>query len=68
MIRTTSFRQSQPCNSPSYQSSGQRAYLSRQLVLFHASEIQKIIEMKGGELCLSEYLVAEFASTFHDCT
>ena len=52
----------------SYKSLGQKAYLSGQLILFHTSEIQQIIEMKGGILSLSEYLVAEFASALHDCT
>lgn len=42
------------------------AYLPCQFVLFHAPEIQQIIEMVGGKLSFPKYLVAEFAATFHD--
>ena len=52
----------------SYKSLRQKAYLSGQLILLDTSEVQEIIEMEGGILSLSEYLVAEFASALHDCT
>lgn len=68
MIRTTSFCKGQLSDCRTYQGSGESTYLSRQFVLFHTSEVQKIIKVKGGELSFSEYLVAELASALHDCT
>lgn len=37
-----------------------------QLVFLDAPEIQQVVEMEPGKLCLAEDLVAEFASAFHD--
>ena len=40
-------------------------HLPRDLVPFDAVEIQQVVEMHRGELCLAEHLVAELPSAFH---
>ena len=39
-----------------------------QFILFNAPEVEVVVEMKRRKLGFPEDLVAEFASTLHDCS